>query len=309
VTKDASHIALKGLDAAVVKAAEAVAALAASFRDVGVDDARIDARLLASHVLQTDLAGLLSAPDRILTPAEKARLVCLAQRRLAREPVSRILGRRGFYSLELAVSPATLDPRPDTETVVEVALAWVRQRQRPGWEPRILDLGTGSGAILLALLANLPGAAGMGTDISPQALSVAASNAARIGIADRATFQQADWLEGVAGPFDVVVSNPPYIRRGDIDALEPEVTQYDPRIALDGGDDGLDAYRSILAELPGVIANDALIAFEIGHDQASGVSGLLRHRFAGSRPNQITVWNDLAGRPRCVSLTTIVASA
>jgi release factor glutamine methyltransferase len=303
-------MALKGLDAAVVTAAEAIAVLAASFRGAGIDDARIDARLLASHVLQTDLAGLLSAPDRILTTGERARLAGLARRRLAREPVSRILGRRGFYSLDLAVSPATLDPRPDTETVVEVALAWARQRRRPGWEPRILDLGTGSGAILLALLANIPGAKGMGTDISPHALRVAASNATRIGsIADRATFQQADWLEGVAGPFDIVVSNPPYIRRGDIDALEPEVTQYDPRIALDGGDDGLDAYRSILAGLPDALADDALIAFEIGHDQASDVSGLLRHRFSRSRMSQISVWNDLAGRPRCVSLTTIVGSA
>ena len=185
------------------------------------------------------------AAQRQLTPDKSARLEEFARRRLAGEPVARILGEKEFWGLPLQLSSATLVPRPDTETVVELALELLRAGGDLDRPLRIADLGTGSGAILLALLSELPAAQGFGTDISAAALQTAAANAARAGLSERATFIACDYASGLSGPFDLIVSNPPYIRSADIDGLAAEVRDHDPLAALDGGADGLDAYRAL----------------------------------------------------------------
>ena len=216
----------------------------ARLRAAGVDTPELDARLLAEHALGLTREQLLMNPDAPVAPEAAARLHALVERRAAREPVSRILGERAFWTLELALNPDTLDPRPDTETIVEAALDALPGRDAP---LRILDLGTGTGCILLALLAERPNATGLGIDLSPQAVAAAAANAAPNGLAERARFQTGNWGDGLAERFDLVVSNPPYIPSGDIASLDPEVREHDPLRALDGGTDGLDAYRAICA--------------------------------------------------------------
>lgn len=282
--------------------ASAAANLARSFAAAGIDSALTDARLLLARATGLDTAALVSRPERLLTPEEERALAHMAARRLAREPVTRILGRRGFYGLDLAISAATLDPRPETETIVDAVLAWVRQQDRPGWRPTILDLGTGSGAILLALLANMPAAMGLGVDVGADALRIAGANADSHALADRARFQVSDWLDDVTGTFDIVVSNPPYIADSVIVTLEPEVARYDPRSALSGGPDGLHAYRRIIANLEGTLATPGLAVFEIGHDQGDAVVDLLRQSLP--RLRSVEVQADLAGQPRCVLATT-----
>lgn len=292
----------------------ATRALARRLADAGVDEPAVDARLLVATATGLDMAAILAFPERRMAPDAHARLAAFAARRTAREPVSRIVGQRGFYGLDLAVAPATLDPRPDTETVVTAVLDHVRHQGLERAPLRILDLGTGSGAILLALLANLPEATGLGTDISADALAVAAANAKRHGLADRAEFIASDWLASIpqtACPFDVVVSNPPYIPAAIVATLEPEVRLYDPPAALIGGDDGLDAYRRIVSQAGAVMRSGALIALEIGHDQADAVSALLVDAgfevgCGASRQGRgpaDAVRYDLAGHPRCVCAT------
>lgn len=288
----------------VTSVADAQADLGRRFAAAGIDSARIDARLLIAGATGQDLTALATRPDQTLTPCQQRMLECMAARRLAREPVSRILGRRGFYGLDLAISPATLDPRPETETLVDEVLGWVRRQMRPDWTPTILDLGTGSGAILLALLANLPTATGIGTDTSADALEIAAANAGAYRLAHRARFQVSDWLDDVSGRFDIVVSNPPYIADNLLSGLDPEVALHDPREALSGGSDGLAAYRRIVARLGQVLSLGGLVALEIGHDQADAVSALLRHAMSTIGPCTVRVVHDLAGRPRCVVATT-----
>lgn len=284
--------------------ASALTGLARRFAAAGIDSARADARLLTAAATGLDAAALLARPERSLTPDERRTLEHMASRRLAREPVSRILGRRGFYGLDLAISPAALDPRPETETIVEEVLAWVRLQARPDWRPTVLDLGTGSGAILLAVLANLPTATGVGTDISGDALELAAANAEDCRLAQRVRFRASDWLDDVCGQFDIVVSNPPYIADGLLETLDPEVARHDPRRALSGGSDGLEAYRRIAAGVDRVVAPGGLVALEIGHDQADAVCALLRRGLRPVEGCRIRVVTDLAGRPRCVVATT-----
>src|SRR5947208_5080663 len=215
--------------------------LAAQLKTAAIDSAELDARILAGHVLGLDLTGLISAAQHQLTPDESARLAEFARRRLVGEPVARIIGEKEFWGLPLQLSSATLVPRPDTETVVELALELVRAGGNLDRALRIADLGTGSGAILLALLSELPAAQGFGTDISLAALQTAAANATRAGLSDRATFIMCDYASGLTGAFDLIVSNPPYIRTAEIGGLAGDVRKYDPPAALDGGADGLDA--------------------------------------------------------------------
>jgi release factor glutamine methyltransferase len=265
----------------------------------GVEDAGRDARLLVAAAAGVDTAGIIARPERALSADEQHRLQLMVARRCAREPVSRILGVREFYGRPFALSPATLDPRPDSETLIGAALDIAT---REGWRDRpirILDIGTGSGCLVLTLLAELPLATGVGTDIAAAALEVAALNATSLGLDARVSFTQSDVLDGIDGPFDLVVSNPPYIPSGDIPGLSAEVRQYDPRAALDGGKDGLDFYRRIIAGLPPVLAG--WVIFEVGAGQAEDVALLLEQAFVKTRQAQLSRHADLGGHTRCVA--------
>lgn len=285
-----------------VTLADALAILSAAFRDAGLDTAGLDARRLVAGTLGREDVELLRAPETVVADAGRQALLAAAHRRLAREPVSRILALRHFYGLALEVGPATLDPRPDTETLVDGVLALVADGRVPGGAaPRILDLGTGTGAILIALLAALPEAHGTGTDRSPEALEIARRNAARHALANRATFLQSDWLDAVTGQFDLIVSNPPYIASGDIAALDPEVRDHDPHLALDGGQTGLEAYAAIARGLAGTLAPGGWIAVEFGAGQHDDVAALLRQHAAGRELMTEPYWLDLSQTPRCVA--------
>ncbi len=273
-------------------------ALAARLKSAAIGSAELDARILTGHALGLDLTGLVSAAQRQLTPDESARLAQFACRRLAGEPVARILGEKEFWGLPLQLSSATLVPRPDTEAVVELALELLRAGGALDRALRIADLGTGSGAILLALLSELPAAQGFGTDISQAALRTAGSNAARAGLSDRATFLACDYASGLTGPFDLIVSNPPYIRTADIDGLAAEVQDYDPPAALDGGADGLDAYRVLIPQAVPLLAPDAVLVVEAGEGQSAQIQALMTAAglMAVNAPKA-----DLAGIPRAVA--------
>ncbi|MFC0238827.1 peptide chain release factor N(5)-glutamine methyltransferase [Rhodopseudomonas telluris] len=262
-------IALQGLTLAAAR--RAVGKL---FKDAGLDSPDLDARLLIGEVTGLDLTGLVSQADRLLTPPEAERLAAFAARRLAGEPVARILGTREFWGLPLKLGPDTLVPRPDTETVVEVALEFLRAEARS--QPRILDIGTGSGAILLALLSECRGATGVATDINFATLHIARANAGALGLADRAGFVSCDYVSALSGPFDLIVSNPPYIPAADIAALDTEVRDHDPRRALDGGPDGLEAYRRIAPESVRLLRPGGALVVEIGQGQSDDVAALMR---------------------------------
>jgi release factor glutamine methyltransferase len=250
-------------------------ALAARLRQHSIDSAELDARLLAGHALGLDLTGMITSAQRQLTSDESACLDDYARRRLAGEPVARILGHKEFWGLALQLSPATLVPRPDTETIVELAYRVICTSPRPDLPLRIADIGTGSGAILLALLSELSGAFGVGTDISVAALRTASSNAARLGFGQRTAFVACDYATALSGPFDLIVSNPPYIRSADIEGLAREVRDFDPLAALDGGVDGLDAYRRIAPEAARLLAPGGALVMEVGQGQSSDVRGFM----------------------------------
>jgi len=269
---------------------------------------------LIGAVLGLDLTGMMIAANRLLLPDESTRLEDFVRRRLGGEPVARIFGTKEFWGLPLKLSAETLVPRPDTETVVELALEMLRAnpaansprnrpRNHPGNHPsnrswRVADLGTGSGAILLALLRELPDARGFGTDISAAALQMAQANAADLGLADRATFIECDYAAGLNGPFDLIVSNPPYIRTADITGLAAEVRDHDPRRALDGGADGLDAYRALIPQAARLLAPSGALVVESGQGQSRQIEGLMT---AAGLTAESAPRADLAGIPRAVA--------
>ena len=273
-------------------------ALTERFASSAIESSEIDARLLVGAVLDLDLTGLITAAHRQLTADESTRLEDFARRRLAGEPIARILGHKEFWGLTLKLSPATLVPRPDTETVVELALELLRGDGALSRELRIADLGTGSGAILLALLLELPNAHGVGTDISAAALQAAETNAARAGLANRTTFVACDYATGLSGPFDLIVSNPPYIRSADLAGLAAEVREFDPWAALDGGADGLDGYRALIPQAAGLLAPDAALIVEAGEGQIGQIEGIMTT--AGLTPASVPK-ADLAGIQRAVA--------
>ncbi|KAA0078287.1 peptide chain release factor N(5)-glutamine methyltransferase [Tardiphaga sp. P9-11] len=240
-----------------------------------IDSAELDARLLTGAVLGLDLTGLISAAKRILTSNEAAQLARFAQRRIDGEPVARILGAKEFWGLPLQLSADTLVPRPDTETIVEATLELLDTNGRRDRPLIIADLGTGSGAILLALLSELPNATGIATDINLDALRTARSNAAQLGLIERAHFIVCDYASALTGDFDLIVSNPPYIPSADIAGLDIEVRKHDPLRALDGGKDGLDAYRVIAPEAARLLVPGGLLVVEVGHDQSDDVTRLV----------------------------------
>ena len=268
-----------------------VARATGRLKAAGIDRPRREARLLLAHSFGKSVEWLVAHDDeRIETPAPFDNAV---RRREAREPLSHILGEREFWSLRFQVNASVLDPRPDSETLVAAVLA---QYPEPDTVVKIADLGTGSGCLLLSILNERPGAEGVGVDISESALSIARENAQRFGLAARANFNQSDWESRLDGTFDIVVSNPPYIPTAVIDDLAPEVARFEPRGALDGGVDGLDAYRHIAAVLPQILKPNGFVALEIGQGQDASVTRILRD--SGIRI--VGLEKDLAGIPRCV---------
>jgi release factor glutamine methyltransferase len=253
--------------------AQARRVLTQQFRATEIESPDLDARVLIGHALGLDHAGLIAAAARLLSTADAEHIGGFARRRLAGEPVARITGTREFWGLPFIVTPDVLVPRPETETVVETALALIGPNRTAS--PRILDIATGSGAILLALLSELPNARGAGTDIDQPALGVARRNATQLGLADRAEFVASNYGSTLSGPFDLAVSNPPYIATSDIATLDRDVRDYDPRLALDGGPDGLSAYRAIAADAVRLLAPGGYLVLEIGQGQANDVMELL----------------------------------
>ena len=280
-----------------VSVAEATHLLAQAFRLAGIEEPEVDASALLGHALQLERAQLISHSERILDAHDAATVLAFAARRLKREPVSRIVGHREFWNVMLQLGPDVLDPRPDTETVVEAALDYIVRGRLRMERLRILDIGTGSGALLLALLSELPNVVGIGTDISAAALDVARANAERNGLAGRCTFVACDIAAGLQGPFDLIVSNPPYVARGDIASLAPEVRDYDPAIALDGGADGLDGYRAIAADARRLLAPGGRLIVELGAGQEAAVRAL----FTKASLAVAAARDDLGGIPRALS--------
>jgi len=242
----------------------------------GIESAQIDARVLLCAALGIEHADLVSNPDCPLGPGA-ATVASFAARRLKREPVSRIIGHRDFWRARFKIGPAVLDPRHATETLIEAVLDYTVRSPRENW--RILDLGTGSGAILCSLLQSLPGSFGTGVDISRGACVIARDNLAALGLAQRGLIVQGDWTRALRGPFDVIVSNPPYVVRGEIAHLTPEVRDHDPQLALDGGEDGLAAYREIIPACRDLLAQDGLIALEGAAGQHPAIESLLTGAF------------------------------
>ena len=275
--------------------AEARRALAARFRAGGLDTPDLDARILVGHALGLDHVAIAAAATRRLGADEESGIAALANRRLAGEPVARIVGYKEFWSLPLRVDAATLVPRPETETVVEAALAAIDAGGPRSRALRIADLGTGSGALILALLSELPNAFGVGTDMSAKALVVARDNACRLA-QTRAKFVVCDMAAALRGPFDAIVSNPPYIPSADIARLASDVRDFDPHLALDGGTDGLDFYRAIAAAAPTLLAPGGVLVVELGIDQAEPVADLFAA--AGLAPSPPRP--DLNGAPRAL---------
>jgi release factor glutamine methyltransferase len=272
--------------------------LTARFKSGGINTAELDARILAGAAMDLDLTGLIASAARQVTSDEAMRLEDFTRRRLAGEPVARILGAREFWGLPLQLSAETLVPRPDTEAVVELALEMLRAGSDPTRRLRIADIGTGSGAILLALLSELPDAFGVGTDISVAALRTASNNAARLGLASRAAFVACDYAAALSEPFDLMVSNPPYIRSADIAGLATEVRDHDPIVALDGGADGLDAYRQLIPQAARRLAQGGVLVVEAGHDQSGDIGELMT---AAGLTQEKPPKADLAGIHRAVA--------
>ncbi len=281
--------------------AEAMRQLARRFSAAGLASPDLDARLMVLAVSGLSHAALIAAPETVIAGERLHDLEAMAERRLARQPVSRILGWREFYGRAFALSGDTLDPRPDSETLIDHVLDWAKASGRTQAALRILDLGTGSGILVVTLLAELPHASGIGSDISPGALKQARANADMLGIGRRCTWQVGDWCQGLQGPFDVIVSNPPYIPADELSGLEPEVRLGDPRLALDGGADGLEAYRAIARGVRPLLAADGLLALEVGAGQSKDLQDIFCA--AGFRQHTVNggAARDLAGRVRVVS--------
>jgi release factor glutamine methyltransferase len=270
----------------------------ARLKEAGGETPILDARLLIQHALGIEWNQLFTGPDRDLTPEEAQKIEAVIGERLAGKPVSRIIGQRGFWKADFAINEHVLDPRPDTETVI---MAVTRLLPDLGAPLSILDLGTGSGAILLALLHEYPAASGSGVDISSEAIHIARHNAERLDMTGRANFAVRDWNDGLAeirGQFDVIVSNPPYIPSGDIPGLAPEVRQHDPLQALDGGPDGLTAYRALAKLIPGLLKPGGLVVLEMGIGQIEAVKKL----FTDAGFGDFSSWKDLGGIDRALSM-------
>jgi release factor glutamine methyltransferase len=274
-----------------------VTEVAARLAAAGIESARSEAWLLLAAATRRERAALVAGAPETVSAAQQAHLDELVRRRLAREPVAYILGEKEFWSLRFEVGPAVLIPRPETESVVEAALAQLSDRNRP---LRLLDLGVGSGCLLLALLSELPEATGLGVDDSAAALALARRNAERLGLAPRADFRQGRWGAGLRERFDVIASNPPYVAEREWDALQPEIRRFEPKAALVAGPDGLAAYRALAPHCARLLAPGGLCAFEIGAGQGAAVAALL----AAQGLIVVEQRHDLAGIERCLIART-----
>ncbi|MFD2206875.1 peptide chain release factor N(5)-glutamine methyltransferase [Kiloniella antarctica] len=238
----------------------------------GINGARLDARLLLAEAIEKDPSYLFGYPEKEVTKAERASFENMITRRTNREPVSRIVGYREFWSIKFYISSETLDPRPDSETLVEATLGLLEDKTIP---LRILDLGTGSGCLLLALLSELPKSTGLGVDISAGAVAVAESNALSLGLTERASFQTGNWCEGLSGEWDIIISNPPYIGRHEISDLEPEVLEYDPAKALFAEENGLKDYRDLIPQAAKILKEQGFLVIEAGQGQSLEINDLM----------------------------------
>lgn len=273
-------------------------ALRCRFRGAGLDTPDLDARLLLCHALSIKPIELISEAHRAISAGDRERTEEIVLRRLSREPVARILGEREFWGQPFQLSASTLEPRPDTETLVEAVTNWLHKRVTQDGQDalRLLDVGTGSGAILISLLLEFCNARGTGTDISASALETARQNARHLAVDQRAWFTTSNYLDAIQGCFDVIVSNPPYIASAEIADLAPEVALFDPLAALDGGSDGLDGYRAIFESALGNLSPDGLIAVEIGHEQSGSVTEIAHM----SGFSTVETVQDLGNRDRVV---------
>jgi release factor glutamine methyltransferase len=268
-----------------VKTSQAVHDIAARLRAAGIEDARREARILLAAALGVDAAGLL-----LLADVSEAAFEAQVARREKREPLAYILGRQEFWSLEFEVSPATLIPRADSETLIEAAMAALPERNQV---ERILDLGTGTGCLLLAALSEFRHAFGIGIDLSPKAAALAARNAKKLGLADRSAFIAGNWSDTLQQKFNLVLSNPPYIAARDLPELMPEVARFEPLSALAGGEDGLAAYRAIFDVLPRLLSESGVAVLELGAGQAEQVGA-----FASKAGFRAEIRKDLANMAR-----------
>ena len=285
-----------GMSQERVAVAAALREAARRLKAAGVDTPELDARRLLEAATGFTTEAVLRDPGHPLNDEQQRRLAHYIARRAAREPVSRIVGLREFYGRRFMVTPATLDPRPESETLIEAALTLV---PRDG-QTRILDICTGTGCLLLTLLAELPLATGIGTDISPAALEVARQNARALRLEQRVQWTETDLADGLDGPFDLIVANPPYIPSGDIAGLAPEVRQHDPRLALDGGPDGLALYRRIVADARRLAPRGSVV-LELGLGQLQAVEAMIRASMPDAGAASVTGHLDLARHTRCVS--------
>jgi release factor glutamine methyltransferase len=261
----------------------------------GIANPRGEARILLSHVLGLGAEKIIGHPDFEIDGDSAIKFEHALSRRVRREPMSHVLGKREFWSLDFQVTPDTLDPRPDSETLVEAVLEFTIDRKRC---LRVLDLGTGTGCLLLAILSELPNATGVGVDISPAALEIAKVNSAALGLDGRAEFRLAQWDAGLDGDFDIVVSNPPYIPTGELELLEPEVARFEPRLALDGGGDGLSEYRALAPVIARRVRGPGIAVIELGAGQSGPVVEIMTSaglHISGQR-------HDLGGVTRCLVL-------
>jgi release factor glutamine methyltransferase len=272
---------------------DAIAQITGVLKQAGVDNPRLDARVLIAHVIEAETSQTFIRNDMLLTVEQDTLLAALVQRRVAREPVSRIVGQREFWGLDFKVTPDTLDPRADTEILVSAVID--HNKRLALNQPRILDLGTGTGCVVLALAHALPGSTGVGTDLSEAALRVAKRNADKLDLSERVSFTRMSWCEGLVGPFDIITSNPPYLSADDMQHLSPEV-RYDPAQALDGGADGLDCYRAIVADVKRLARQPAILSLEVGSGQAGPVAQMLED----AALRVVEIRSDLASIPRCV---------
>lgn len=282
---------------------EVLAAARRRLAGAGIRDAAGDARTLLMGLLGLTPTSFVTESGRSLDEAERRAVDAALDRRIAREPVHRILGRRAFSRLDLVLSPETLEPRPDTEILVDALAPYAEKIVRATGGCRILDLGTGTGAICLALLDLVPGATGVGADLSAGALETAQRNADINGVADRFEAVESDWFAAVTGAFDIIVSNPPYIVRSVVGTLDDEVRLHDPMLALDGGEDGLDAYRAIAVGAGAYLRENGLVAYEIGYDQKDEVTAIMR----GKGFSRIEAIKDLGGNDRALVFIAAVA--
>ena len=269
---------------------------AARLNAAGVEQPHREARILLAHALKVDQAAIIGYPERPVVDPDA--FLVLVERRVQGVPAAQLLEQREFWSLPFRVTPDTLIPRPETETLVEAALAALTQQRSAA--PFVLDLGTGTGCLLLSLLSECPGGSGVGVDRSAAAVAVARDNAERLCLADRAHFLVSDWASALSGRFDIVVSNPPYIVGGEIGRLQPEVARFEPKLALDGGVDGLTCYRALAGELPRLLRSGGMVFLEVGIGQWELVAEMLETEGL----KVIEPIHDLAGIPRCIAAQT-----